>query len=63
MQMLAVSSPVSGNVLEHKAQQFTSVLLQKIISLGWESKRIHVPVAEGVKCYVTVHFYASMPYG
>ena len=46
-QMLAVSSAISENVvLEHKAQQFTSLLLQKIISLGWEAKRINAPIAK-----------------
>lgn len=61
--MLAVSSPISENTPEHKAQQFTHLYVQKIISLGWEAKRINAPVAEGVKCYVTVNFYASTPYG
>lgn len=45
-QMLAVSSALSENVPEHKAQQSAPLLLQKIISLGWEAKRINVPIAK-----------------
>lgn len=44
--MSAVSSAVSENVLEHKAQQFISLLLQKIISLVWEAKGINAPLAK-----------------
>lgn len=45
MQMLAASSAVSGNVLGHKAQQRSSLLLEKVTSSGWEAERTDVPIA------------------
>lgn len=38
-------SAMSENVLKHKTQQFTSLLLQKIFSLRWEAETMKAPAA------------------